>query len=350
MKKNTIIDFDIKGVTLELLLSNNNYKHTSKLTDIFICKDKNRTVLYLDEDRNLLTLNPESFKKGLFSKVDKSEFYRYNISEKVKKIERSKGEEDNNMFILTENGNIYAYGVTFWMDEYGTLGTGKYIDNISQWIKDGCPEENLDEFTCITKDIDEHFIDIQTFASGFVALSENGTIWGTYKVGYHYFGEKHDTYKARKFRMIYDEGKNIKEIATGYIGFAYLTIEGDVYISGISTSGDYSQSKRIVNPKKLNGKYAHIYGSNDIILMDTSNKLYGGDRHFTSLLNSSYNDDNRFFSNLQDISIVRYKDIKEVKIKGNGSINKLVNFTLKDGTEKLYLMDTDDTRGININV
>lgn len=351
MKRETIIDFDIKCTTMELLLNNNNYKHNRKLTNVFISKNDNAT-LFLDEDGNLLTLQPKKFKKGLFIKLSNSEFYRYDIDEKIIKLERFRGEEDNNFIALSKSGNIYVYGLTSWMDEYGTLGYGKYIDNISLWIKEGCPYEDIEELTCITNDIEEKFIDIQTFASGFVALSEKGEIWGTYEIGHWCFNERRNIYKNRKFRMLYNDIKDIKEIATCHIGLAFLTNSGDVYVSGIPTSGncnDYMK-RRLRKPRKLSGKWKHIYSNQSIILMNENNELYGGERGLSSLLNKSYKDDNRFFRILKSVTNIRYNNIEKVQIKNSEAINTLVKFTLKDGTEELYLMDMDDVRGIKINI
>ncbi|KAL9650442.1 hypothetical protein ABK040_004666 [Willaertia magna] len=132
----------------------------------------------------------------------------------------------NCCFLLTEKGKVYIYG----KNDYGILGCKNLTAN--QRIN------NFTKHTELEENIKSKIIDIKCGYNFCVIKCEDGNCYGS---GYNYYLDMGvvGKYTLNEFTLLKDK---VKQYGCGHFSCAFLTFEGDIYVCGKESDGQFGNN------------------------------------------------------------------------------------------------------------
>ncbi|KAL9656971.1 hypothetical protein ABK040_007060 [Willaertia magna] len=215
---------------------------------------KQSTTIINNENNENMTTNKEKIINAVYSFGEKSFLTTNKVYISNKEIELPKIDVDDKLiklivndnktsaFLLTEKGQLFIYGE----NQYGILGIGKSGYVYSKFTKH-----------VIQKEIKNKIIDLKCGYLFSVLRCENGDCYGS---GYNYYVNigiiGPNTGELNKFTLLEQLKGKVKQHDCGYFHTAYLTFDGEVYITGKQDNGQFV--KKIKSEKKMQKLFIFI--------------------------------------------------------------------------------------------
>ncbi|KAL9656972.1 hypothetical protein ABK040_007060 [Willaertia magna] len=209
---------------------------------------KQSTTIINNENNENMTTNKEKIINAVYSFGEKSFLTTNKVYISNKEIELPKIDVDDKLiklivndnktsaFLLTEKGQLFIYGE----NQYGILGIGKSGYVYSKFTKH-----------VIQKEIKNKIIDLKCGYLFSVLRCENGDCYGS---GYNYYVNigiiGPNTGELNKFTLLEQLKGKVKQHDCGYFHTAYLTFDGEVYITGKQDNGQFG--------KKFPSVFSHV--------------------------------------------------------------------------------------------
>ncbi|KAL9649052.1 hypothetical protein ABK040_008429 [Willaertia magna] len=129
-------------------------------------------------------------------------------------------------FLLTERGKVFIYG----LNGYGIFGCKS--------LKEGQEITSFMEHTELEEKIKSKIVDIKCGYSFCVIKCENGDCYGS---GYNYYRDIGITTmnELHKFTLLKEIEGRVKQYYCGHFSCVFLTFDGDVYVCGKQSGGQF---------------------------------------------------------------------------------------------------------------